>query len=209
MLIQEEFGHGTVLPPQISHHWQLGARHEDKTWTFAVTGFAIDTRDEIFYNPDFGANTNYPRTQRRGIELELAWRPNEIFRAYANYSWQRGELKRGNFNGNEIPGTAPQQGNLGLNWQLGERATLNLRGRWAKNRTLLSDWTNAGDWGDSYFVVDATVTAKVSANIEVYAGVNNLLAEEYADFGLYFGSPFVYPAARRNGFCGLRYRRSF
>ena len=209
MLIQEEFGHGSVLPPQISHHWQLGARHEDKTWTVAVTGFAIDTRDEIFYNPDFGVNTNYPRTQRRGVEIEFGWRPTENLEATASYTWQRGELERGNFDGNEIPGTAPQYGAVGVNWRLCPRASIDLRGRWAKNRTLLSDWTNAGDWGDSYFVVDATVTTQLTEHIELFAGVNNLFAEEYADFGLYLGSPFVYPAARRNGFCGVRYRRPF
>jgi outer membrane receptor protein involved in Fe transport len=58
-------------------------------------------------------------------------------------------------------------------------------------------------------VVDATLTTQLTKHIELYAGVNNLFSEEYADLGLYFGSPFVYPAARRNGFLGLRYRRPF
>jgi iron complex outermembrane receptor protein len=221
--LEEIFGNTSPLPPQISKHYQAGIRHRINEWlSGAITGFRIDTRDEIFYNPvadGFGNNASYDETERWGAEFELWATPTDELTLFANYAWIDPRLEAGDFDDNEIPGVPNVSGSLGGTWSPAEKVTIDLRGRWAKNRRALSDWDGAAEsWDDSYFVVDTKATWQLGM-VELFIGVNNVLDQEYSDIGVWqtdfsnfpavVDKIFTYPAPERNVIGGVRIKKTF
>ena len=200
------WGNNTPLDPQTADHWQFGFEHSFcRFMAVGATVFQIDTTDEIFYNPMIFENTNYESTRRRGLELELESRPCESLLLFANYTWLHARLEDDPFAGNSIPGVTPQSGSVGASFTPIPELTVALRGRWVKNKKMISDWGNTNEsWGGSYFVVDASVAYTIGW-VTLYAGVDNLFAEEYAEYGAYWGNTVnLYPSPERIFVAGIR-----
>ena len=203
---------GKLLPPQITNHYQAGIQHHfnDKL-TVSTTIFEINTDDEIFFDPKTYTNKNYQETCRRGIELEIEANPHEKVEIFANYTWMRPELGRGSYEGNEIPGVSRNSGSIGLKMYPMKNMTIDTRARWADGKNLISDWNNnlGEEWNDDYVVWDMLISYDISS-FTIYAGVNNILDEEYAEYGSYYaGKANIYPSPDRNFITGIRFTKTF
>ena len=231
-MLLDELG-GSSLPadepidPQISKHYQAGIKHSfgDKL-TLAATIFQIDTENEIFFDPYVtfawgswsGENSNYEETRRRGIELELEARPHDKVRVFANYTYMDPELQGGDYDENEIPGVAKHTGSIGVTVFPTDKLTVDIRSRWSEDKTLISDWQNTvDDWDGDYFVVDALLSYELKP-FTFYAGVNNLFAREYSEYGVYtpdYGTypatyyNAIYPSPERNFIAGVKLTKKF
>lgn len=213
----EEFGgpYGNLLMvPQISYQYQAGVRHYvGRFLTGGVTAFQIDTHDEIFYDPSTYQNTNYPQTRRRGVEVNAESRPFDSLRLFANYTWLDAELLDGPYDGQRLPGVGQHMASAGVTYSPVEQIALDVRSRWAADRLLISDWRNvAPEWsGDDYLVVDARLSYSPTKWLEIYVGVNNVFAQEYAEYGVYSPAqgPVAYPSPARNFVAGVNIRKEF
>jgi len=202
------WGAGLPLAPQLTRHWQAGVRHRiGNRCTAAVTVFQIDTDNEIFYDPGTWQNVSYPKTRRRGIELELLANPAARVHCFANFTWMDPRLKDGAYDGNRIPGAAKQSASAGVTVDLAEGLVWDLRGRWVKKHPSISDWANTMADADGYLVLDTKISYTWRGWLTVYAGVSNLLSEEYSEYVTYGTN--LYPAPERTFLAGIRVRREF
>jgi iron complex outermembrane receptor protein len=203
------------LNPQVSDHWQIGIQHAfSRSLTTKATVFWIDTEDEIFYDPNIpvpgsffpGATVSYAETERVGLELECRARVREDLTVGVNLTWLDAELGEGAYDGRTVPGTSEHYGSFFATYAPHDSPlTVDTRLRWSRNRTMISDWTNTADWDADFAVLDVMATWALTDVITLYAGVNNLLDEEYAEYGVFFGGvPAHYPSPEREFVGGVR-----
>ena len=214
-----------ILDPQTSMHYQAGISHQlNRMMKVGATVFHIDTKDEILFDPlmptEFfmGQNVNYEKTRRQGFELEMTAKPHEMLRLFGNYTLMDNELRGGAYDGNDIPGVAKHSATAGATFFPISGLSLDMRARWAADKTLISDWENevGDDWeGGDYIVADVMLSYAWKA-LAVNFGVNNVFDEEYSEYGLYSqdfntGDYYnaIYPAPERNYFGELRLAYEF
>ncbi len=211
-------GFNEILSPQISRHYQTGVSHHfGDRFQAGITLFRIDTRDEIFFNPevefmeDFGfwrgENVNYGRTRREGVELSAQVVPHEKVRLGVSYTFNDHELRGGPYDGNRIPGVARHMAALRATAYPIKDLVVDVRTRWIAGKHLLSDWNNVigDDWeGGDYTVTDLMVSYALRP-LTIYAGINNVLSERYSETGVFRAEAAnIYPAPERNYVAGLR-----
>lgn len=198
------------LDPQISRTWQTGIKHAfGEPLVIGITGFYTDTKDEIFLDPNdttfsaFGLNNrNYDETRRYGVVTELEARPTEWLDFYASHTWtdaRFGEDDTVNYDGNRVPMVPEHVVRAGTQMRFCD-FTWDFGGRWVDNQYMISDWRNNGNELDSFFVLDTKLSYTWEC-LTLFAGVNNLTDEEYAEAGVRGTS--VYPSPGRNVFGGF------
>ncbi len=201
------WGAGLPLEPQISEHLQAGILHSfGPKLTAALTAFQIDTDNEIFFDPNLFQNTSYEKTRRQGLELELRSKPIDNLDLFFNFTWIDPRLKEGNYDGNEIPGVARQSAKAGATLALQENLFWEGSARWVKAHASIGDWGNTLDEHPEYVVVDTALRYTVKS-VTLYAGINNLLDEEYEEYVTYGTN--LFPAPEREFVAGIKYRREF
>jgi iron complex outermembrane receptor protein len=177
------------LKEQTSDGFEAGLRirHESGT-AFSVNLFRFETEDEIIYNPYnadniYGANDNLDGdTVRQGVELTISHAFDNLLLT-GSYTYRDTEIKGGRYDGKEIPNVPEHQWTLGAQKTFGSRVQLGLNGTYVGERRFISDFNNDFDMLDDYFFV----TSKLSYLLEngsLYVAVNNLLNEEYSEYGV-------------------------
>ncbi|MCH2175103.1 MAG: TonB-dependent receptor [Lentisphaeria bacterium] len=214
------FSSGSFVNPeidtQISYTYQTGIEHY---FTDQVKGsatiFFIDTNDEIFLNPYTFANTSYDNTERYGIELAVDYQITEKLKTFANFTYVETKLDGGEFDGNEIPGAPKYSGSFGLNWQIVDALSWDIRGYWVNDQYPISDWENdapSSKYDDSWVVVDTKLTWSITDSLSVFGGINNLFDEDYAETTVYSKSSnrvVMYPNNAQEFFAGVNWSYTF
>ncbi|NOY80365.1 MAG: TonB-dependent receptor [Kiritimatiellaeota bacterium] len=206
---------GLPIAPQTTRHWQAGVRHRfGSRLTAAATLFQIDTDNEIFFDPATFQNTSYDKTRRRGVELEVLADPTDRLHLFANFTWLNPELKDGAYDGNRIPGVAKQSASAGATVTVPGGLVWDVRGRWVKKHPMISDWSNGKPVADGYIVFDTKVSFTCPKHkwLTVYAGVNNLLDEDYAEYAVasaFDNNLHLYPSPGRTFVAGVKVRKEF
>jgi iron complex outermembrane receptor protein len=199
-----------ILRPQISNQYQIGVSHRfSQELRLEATAFRMDTDQEILYDPQEldpgqyfpGQNVNYEQTRRQGLELEARLDPHPRLGLSAGYTWLDNELRGDRYNGNPIPGVAEHSAYASAMFRPLDNLVLDVRGRWLADKSMTSDWEDevGDDWeGGDYFVLDAMLSYDWRF-FTFAAGVNNILDEEYSEYGTYQnGQINLYPSPERN-----------
>ena len=197
----------TTLRQQTTDNFELGMRAQfGPGINVGLNLFRLDTEDEIFFNPVSSANENLDGdTIRQGVELKVS-------KSFANislngsYTFRDTEIDGGTFDGNEIPNVPRHQFTVGTEATVFEKILFNMNGSYIGKRPFISDFANTVEDQDSYFYL----TAKLSYLFEkgsAYVTVNNLLDEEYSQFGglNFFGAPGIQPAQGVNVLIGVTF----
>jgi iron complex outermembrane receptor protein len=189
----------TDLIPQTSDDYELGFRHYFTPSLFAhVNLFYIDTKDEILYDPASydpvsgypGANVNLDgKTRRKGVEVVLS-KVYEKMTLSGTYTYTDAEIIGGNYDGSKFPNVPKHKASVNTLFSLGYGVTLNVNGYWVGERPFVSDFENAFDDQDDYFVVNTKLKYRWK-NLTAFLNVNNLTNEEYSEYGVV--SIFSYP----------------
>ena len=201
----------TDLMPQTSDDYELGVRHYFTPSLFAhVNLFFIDTKDEILYDPAsgfFGANVNLDgKTRRKGVEMVLS-KVYEKVTLSGSYTYTDAEINGGNYDGSKFPNVPKHKASVNTLFSLGYGVTLNVNGYWVGERPFVSDFVNAFDEQDDYFVVNTKLKYRWK-NLTAFLNVNNLTNEEYSEYGVLstFSSPWeeaYYPSPKINFLAGI------
>jgi iron complex outermembrane receptor protein len=221
MLMTGELSNTEILPPQTSWQTQAGILHAfHPKFSAGLTGFRIDTSDEIFYDPRAigglfpGANSNYPKTRRIGLETSLLFDPLKTLHCFANYRLLDPRLTTGRYDGKQIPMVARHSAQAGIRWNPLQRWEWNTRFRWIHHQYSISDWNNQRrDWlGSDFFVTDSRVSFQAFEWLKLYAGVNNLFDRQYSESGTFssaINDAVLYPNPGRNWTAGISVTREF
>lgn len=198
-----------TMKPQKGYHYEAGIRHAFNDKIEAnLTLFWIDLRDEIFYNPTtppLGANENFPKTQRQGIEVGAKVKPFPWLSVWGSYGYIRPILRADPFSGNDIPGVPRHKGSLGMDIDFGKGFLLNTRTNIVGARHFISDWANRIERLDGYYTLDTKLSYSWKG-LKAFVGVNNLFNRKYSEFAVtYGGTPYYYPSPERNFIGGISY----
>ncbi|MDX1526844.1 MAG: TonB-dependent receptor [Pseudidiomarina maritima] len=112
-----ETGLNTQLGPAFNQQWELGLKWQSQDLRLQLTGFVIDTTDEIVVDQSIDGRTTYTNaglTEREGIELESYWALTDALSWRSALTW----LSANYANGARLPGVAERQLFSQWNWQL-------------------------------------------------------------------------------------------
>ncbi len=206
----------TELHEQTTDGFEAGLRMRYESGTaFSVNLFRLEAEDEIFYNPYnevniYGANDNLDGdTVRQGFELTVSQEFDSLLLT-GSYTYRYAEIDGGRYNGKEIPNVPEHQWSLGAQKMFGKHVQLGINGTYVGERRFISDFNNDFDMLDDYFYV----TSKLSYLLEngsFFVAVNNLLNEEYSEYGVLqlpidTAEEAFYPSPKVNFVVGAEFR---
>jgi len=177
----------TDLVPQTSDDYEIGVRYYFTPSLFAhVNLFYIDTEDEILYDPAsgfFGGNVNLDGTTRRdGVEVVLS-KVYEKMTLSGTYTYTDAEIIGGVYDGSKFPNVPRHKATLNTLFSLGHGFSLNVNGFWVSERPFVSDFANAFDDQDDYFILNTKLKYRWK-NLTAFLNINNLTNEEYSEYGV-------------------------
>ena len=196
----------TSLEPQTSRNYEVGIRHRfNQEFKCDLSLFRMDVDNELYYNPlggpfGFGANENYDKTQRQGVEFAFDAKLTKDIGFFGNYSYIKPVFKDGVYKGNDIPMVSRNKGSVGLKFSLPKGIDLTVTGDYVGKRYFINDQMNVYSQLNGYMTADANISYTFK-DFRVTAGVNNLFDKEYSEYGVcnsMSGAKNYYPNPARN-----------
>ncbi|HMB15905.1 MAG TPA: hypothetical protein VKN62_06280, partial [Pelovirga sp.] len=90
--------------------------------------------------------------------------------------------------------------------RLTEQVNFNVNGNYIGKRYYISDFENTTSRQGEFMVFNTRIQYNYSEYITVYLNLNNIFDEKYAEYGVSYGAPAVYPSPRFNALAGLMVR---
>lgn len=114
-------GLNTALEAAINrqHQWGLGYER-DESLHITLTHFRIDSENEIVVDQSSGGRTtfrNAAETEREGVELLARFKISDAWRGQASAQSLKADYSAGQWSGNQLPGVAREQYQLGVEWR--------------------------------------------------------------------------------------------
>lgn len=116
---------GTGLNTQLDaainrqHQWGLGYERDERV-NFTITHFRIDSENEIVVDQSIGGRTtfrNAAETEREGVEFMARLKISDAWRWQASAQSMSADYSAGQWSGNQLPGVAREQYQLGVEWR--------------------------------------------------------------------------------------------
>lgn len=126
---------GVSLVPQTSRDLEAGLRYTASAWRAELRAYRSALRREIGYDPvapgpfGLGANVNFDRTVRQGVELETHARLARAWGATFNAALRQARFAEGPYDGRRLPLTPKGTAALHVDWRVlpGQRLDAGLR----------------------------------------------------------------------------------
>ncbi|MEN8688267.1 MAG: TonB-dependent receptor [Desulfuromonadales bacterium] len=196
------------LGSQTSDDFEVGVRYRGASGlSLTVNFFYVETEDEIYLDPALFANLNLDGdTIRQGVELAASKELHGLFLS-GSYTYRDTEIDGGQYDGNELPNVPEHQASLAAQAPLFENLRLGLTGTYVGERRFISDFANAEDKQDDYFLLSGRLSYLMPHGT-AYLVVNNILDEEYEEYGAlnYLGEKGYYPSPEINFMAGVDFR---
>lgn len=190
----------TGLSPEEGWQREAGWAWERSTTALSVTLFQIDLENEIIYNFRTNENVNYPRTRRRGVEMEARTETGPLTwtGTFHHTSARYGE---GDFSGRHIYLVPSWTARASLAWQVHERLRLRADGRHSARQFEGNDFSNTRPPLPAATVFDAGIHGTLAGGLQWHLSVTNVFDRAHASVK-YLGD--WYPADGRSWRAGLR-----
>lgn len=199
---------------QETRTYELGIKDMYKNTYASVSVFLIDTKDEIYYDPEEkiagsmfnGVNRNFDGEVRRiGTQVSLQHYFDKLT-LRENISYIQPKVTSGKYDGKEFAGVSRWNINAGATYNFTEKLLMNLDMYYSSKAYGGDDFANKYGKENSYVTFDTNVNYKVNDSLEVYTGIRNLFDKEYASFFVTSGGYTSYgPADGRSYYAGFRY----
>jgi len=194
------------IAPAISHTLNLGLNHVTSANRLKLTLFRANLDNEIFFDPLTYSNTNLAKTHKYGLELQDTWRATETLSASLNYAYTRAIIDQASQNssyvGKNLPGVPRHGVTLGLGWQAGPAAHLQVSHAWRGSAYAADDFANGFSQKQAAYQSTDLAFRYRQANLEWFAGVDNLFEHKN---GLWIHDDAIYPVSfTRNWRLGMK-----
>lgn len=211
-------GFNPNLGPQKAVNYEIGAKGEfGKRGRYQIDAFRVAVRDAITAYAERGDRTFYQnsgRSRRQGIESKLSFDlghhlSTTLAYTVASYEYRDFIDENGHdYAGNRLPGIPEQTGFGELKWQRRDIGYASVDVHWAGS--IFADDANQARVAP-HTVVNARVGKTVAAgahHLSAYAGVDNLLDQDYFDNIRInsYGRRYFEPAPGRSLYAGLKFR---
>jgi len=202
----EYFVYGVFNPnlkQQDSRNYEIGLHHKlCEFLDLGISGYMMNLKNELYYNPASYTNENYDKTRHQGIEadfsVKLPWR----LKLSGNYTFEQAVFKQGEYKGKDIPMVPAQKFNLGLTHFFTDFLSGGLGINYMSSRRFINDEANRWASLKQILTVDAKLAFE-KGDYKISGGINNLFNEKYYEYGVCnstSGAVNYYPAIGRNFF---------
>ncbi len=177
------FGTTTILNNQTGLSLEAGTEYNSRDWSLSVVVYELDLNDEIVFDSTaFGASINLDETERQGVTMNVAYRLDESIRIEAGVSMIDADVLSGAFVGSDVPLVADYTARLGVRHRINDN--WNIYGEYylVGGRPYSGDFDNRLGELDGYRVLNMNAGYQ-RGNWKLDFRVNNLLNEEYSEFG--------------------------
>jgi iron complex outermembrane receptor protein len=173
----------TDIKVQTSDQYEVGVSHLlTKNVTVAANFFQSITEDEIFFNLITYSNVNLDgRTKRQGAEIMADYRSGG-FHAKVDFTYIDATIDGGQYDGKSVPDVANHQASTNIGYKLSSGPAIDLNGVYVGKRPLISDFDNAFDEQEDFFVLNAKIQYQWR-RFNFFVDFNNLLNESYSSYG--------------------------
>lgn len=176
------------LEPQKTYTHEMGVTVSGERSRFSGTVFQIDTKNEIRLDPVAFVNTNFPVTQRRGLEFQVGWR-SDTWDLSSTYSYTQPKFLQGERGGvaladKDIPLVPRTKVGMSARFTSGTGFVLGGDLNYTSDQFMTNDETNSfGRKIPSYTLLDIHVSKSYGA-FNVALKINNALDREYFTFAV-------------------------
>ena len=197
------------LRPEEGDDFQLGADYTFlDDFNFNMTYYHMELKDEIMYTPLGNVNVD-DRTARDGFETSLTWSRDKVGSAGILYSYVYSRFTEGQYKGNYVPLVPGQQLRTYGEVFLVDWIAVGGGFRFVGKHRYDYDFEGNGGMMPNYCLFDAGVRVMPTwgwlDGFTFAFTVDNLFDRKYFDYAGYYGTPYVYPGARRTYMFTIRY----
>ena len=227
------------LDDVVTESYEAGIRGSHRGIHYQLGVFHATNNDDIIFQTtgrSTGLFANVDKTRRRGFESAVQSSSGKLD-WYASYSYlettfeddfmvlspnhpnadENGELSVNS--GDRVPGLPEHIFKLGGDYAIIENLSMGMELIYNSDQVLRGDESNDLDTVDGYTLVNLRASYSVTAQLLVFARVNNLFDEDYENFGLLGEEPdevlpdladkrplFLGAGAPRGGWIGIKYK---
>lgn len=179
----------TLLDPQTSHDYELGAEHRSGALRVRASVFAIYLKNEIYFFVPTFSNINLPPTRRQGVELDASAAVSPAVSMFGNVSVTDARFREGVIGGVDISGKVvplvPRvKVNAGVTLQLAPQTRFSGVARYVGTQYYDNDPDNTFPTRmPAYTVVDVKFTQTVD-KLTLGIAINNLLNKFYYSYAV-------------------------
>lgn len=189
------------LRTQKSDDWEAGVRLHYGQFKIQSSYYEMQLTDELQFDPVNFINTNLDPTRRRGVETIASWQMMNNLRLYGNLTYTDAIFREGPHAGNEVPLVSRWTGNVGLSWNIIDKAlTFDTIVHYVGERRMDNDQANFQPLISAYTTMDVQLGGQIN-QFFWSAGVANLFDVEYFDYSVAsaftLGSYNAYPLPGR------------
>ncbi len=199
------------IKEQTHEYFEVGLKDVIFDSFVSASIFKAYTEDEIYYDKVNYVNTNLEgESEKVGVELFAEQYLGRLTLS-ETFTYIETKMQDGPYEGKEVPGVPKYSFNLGADYQFTSKFKSNTSINYVGESYYNSDFNNEADKMDDYITVDIKVAYDFQNGLEIYAGIDNIFAEEYYEYAGYYYSGssgdnyYYYPAPERTYYAGFKY----
>ena len=178
---------GVVLKTQFGESYETGIEWNQAGHSAKAVFYRLNIDDEIAFAPGagafgLGANINLDQTRRDGFIVEGAWQATEALRLVGSYSFIDARVTAGLLTGNKVPYVAEHTAKASATYRLTPYWNMFAEVQGVSERVFSGDFDKVLGELPGYGVVNLATDVHYKG-WTLTARVNNLLDNEYSDFG--------------------------
>lgn len=189
----------------------LGANHDTVSNRLRLATFYSKLKNEIYYDPMAGNNTNLDKSHKYGLEISDRWQVLDTLALSVAYTYTRAIIDDevsglGDLDGKEVPGVPRHGITVGATWNAWTGGTVNLNHAWRDSAYSISNFANDKSYRQTPYNSTSLSLRHRWNKIEGFVGIDNLFDQ---DNGVWVYSAFsgnnVYPVDfRRTARVGIK-----
>ncbi|HYY62029.1 MAG TPA: TonB-dependent receptor [Burkholderiales bacterium] len=203
-----------LLEPQTAHAAEVGAEYDRGPLFLRTSVHDIRLENEIYFSPLTFSNINLSPTERRGFELESAWRATPSIDLRAALALQRARFRSGVYGGVDVSGkTVPLVPEVlataGVSWTYAPRSRINFNVRHVGKQRFDNDQANTFPREmPTYTLADAKLEHALGRRWQLALEVRNLFDKRYFSYATATGpdSFSALPAPGRAAYASVAWR---
>ena len=184
-------GTSLELDTQITNDFEIGSNFAFDHFSFNVSTYIIEGKNELAYDTDAFENINVNSTRRYGIELTTRNKildklnlKNNLTYAKAKYTSEDQGTYATGFKGNDVPLVPQYSLNTSLDWKISEFTKIIPSIKYQDDMRMESDDENFQDTKiPSYVIANMNITSKFG-NFFSTLSINNIFDKKYHNYAV-------------------------
>ena len=175
----------------------IGVNHTQGNHRMKLAVFRANLKNEIYFNPVTGANTNIDQSHKYGLELQDSWRIRPDLNLRTGYTYTRAIIDRANsgsgaFDGKDLPGVPRHGVTLDMQYDWSEHSTFNVGYVWRSSSYAANDFANNFSQKQAAFQSTNLAYRYRYKAYELSAAIDNVFAQKN---GLWVSDNVIYPVS--------------